>query len=178
MALHLRLFTRKAIIGTALAAGMFFSLAGLAGPAGAAVNGTIESASAATSCNSANRTMTFGVSIMLNAAYSNGAPVAWRFRYYQVNSAGARTSAFYGGNWIGAHSVDTWSAPGGVLMNNAVTLNGGSVVWAGRLDAQVEIGVWTGSGYVYTGWMDINSYTNYYPGFGVPSTNSFCMTAW
>ena len=175
---------RTAVIGAALAGAMFVGLASPA-PAGAAVNATVETVSSTISCNSSTRVMTLGASITLNGAYLNGAYVAYRFRYFQVNSAGAQITPFYGGNWSGPTFVKTWSQStnllgGVVFINNPVHLSGGSVTWAGRLRAQIEIAVWTGSGYVYTGWLDPASYTNYYPtsvGMEV-TTLSNCLTAW
>lgn len=175
---------RKAIVGAVLAAAVVASVSGPA-PAGAAVNATLETVSSTTSCNSVTRTITFGASITLSGAYANGAYVAYRFRYFQVNASGARTTPFYGGNWLGPVFVDTWTQTMGIMgpiaMNNPVHLNGGSVTWAGRLHAHVEIAVWTGRSYVYTGWMDItSSYTNHYPtslGMEV-ATLSDCLTAW
>jgi hypothetical protein len=64
-------------------------------------------------------------------------------------------------------------------MNDPVALHGGSVLYRGRLDTQVEIGVWTGSGYANTGWMNVNSHrTHYASPFGPRvMTASECYTS-
>ena len=179
-----RLHLRKALIGTALAAVIGLTLASPAAPAGAAFNPHLATVSSATSCNSSTRKITFGVSISLDSAYSQGTWVTYRFRYYKVNSAGYRTTAVHGANWLGPVHVDTWTTHNDIMgpysVNSPVTLNGGSVRWAGRLHAQVEIGVWTGYRYANSGWIDISSYTNFYPtSLGMERTElSNCLTAW
>ena len=96
---------RTAIVGAALTGAIFVGLASPA-PAGAAVNSTVETLSSTISCNSSTRAMTLGASITLNGAYLNGAYVAYRFRYFQVNSAGAQITPFYGGSWSGPTFVE------------------------------------------------------------------------
>ena len=175
---------RAALLGAVLAVAMAASLTGPSS-ADAAINASVENVTAGTSCNEATQTMTLGASMTFTMAHTNGAYVAHRFRYYQVNSAGYRISPFYVQNFNNPTFLRTWwSEPNiigyPVLTNKPVQLNGPTISAAGVFRAEIEIAVWTGSSYRYTGWLAMNGYTNFYRwGFGMEQTYlSDCYTRW
>ena len=185
MILQRRQSMRKALAGVALVLTM---VVGLAGPsaAEAAFNASVETVTAGTSCDNRTRQITLGASFTLTSAHMNGAWVAYQYRFFQVNGAGARISGYYNENWRGPFAVHTWaSSPnllgGPVMTNTPVQLNGGTYTLEGNLRAEINIAVWTGSGYRYTGWIRFTQYTNIYAmryGGAEATVLADCYTVW
>ena len=127
--------------------------------------------------------MTFGVAFQFDSRYTGleGKWVSANFRYYSVDPAGRRTSG-YGHTDYGAPALlaSTKRNPNtGVVYSDYAHLSNGWVQWAGqRLRADVNIAVWDGRQWIYTGWLTIPTYTSYYwDGLQwSPRTLSDCLT--
>jgi hypothetical protein len=169
---------------TAIVAAATACLVGATATSAAAAFGNsphLDSVSIGTSCNMSSRSIFFMTKIVLNQTYAPyGAWVSFNFAFYKVDTLGRPSSQVYywNGSQVSTNPSQGWSnhvfvnpasqamnagfVPGGATtLSNTYTYNGGSVTWNDRntrIDTQVNVRVWTTSGWVESGWLNVDSY--------------------
>jgi hypothetical protein len=175
------LIARAAVtIGAAIAATMVAP-----STAHAAISSSVENIVSQTSCHTGTRTAYMNGNLMLNQSrFPNGAYVSNRYRYYWVNTSGARTTPIYSTAWSAARFTDTSrtvydSVGQPMTMNDPTPMPGATVSGTGKVHVIIDVAVWNGAAYEYTS-VRPNTYQTYYPSNygGTWAQNSFCQLSW
>ena len=139
---------------------------------------------AAASCNRYQHTMTLQASMVLSERFPQGAYAVTRYAYYTVNaSTQQRTSAITTTGWLSSvvssstrYIPDTGLSGGFTVTNQASALPALRLNAWGQFRVMVQVGIWNGSYYEYSGWDSQTWYDNYGQ-FGIYSVNSVCLAS-
>lgn len=166
--------TRLALLGAVIISAIGIS----AGPALANTTYSAGTVNAAGSCNRYNHTLSFGGSITLSNRYPNGAWVAVRYAYWNVNAAGQATSTVATTPWQVALAPAPMTYIGDMTIGpNAFFLPGPTYNASGSFKIAVQVGVWNGTSYDYSPWDTDNDGYDIYGQFGIYSYASVCLTS-
>ena len=171
---------RVAVSAVALTAGLIGAFGSPAGAYTTTVGGTdlngvstgqlsasVRAITSNTSCNGTYHQMTFAGTIWLNQSrFPNGAWVSTQYRYYWVNSAGARTTPVYV-----ATPWTSWS-----FLRDGQNLPSRYMSVTGRLHAIIDVAVWNGSYSEITSG-EPGAYANF-GNFLQPFTATDCYASW